>query len=152
MGLNLKEFQNWVINNEGVIMSDGTLNLEHLLPKAFDILVSFSLNEKLQREILSVFEYDENDVFIIGLFEQQYFDNARLKYDMLEEASWTWNESVFNYFNEIAPDGYSFGSSEGDGALIGWFKFNVCKECGHETDEDELTLYNGVCEACVDEE
>lgn len=148
--MSLKEFQKWVTGNEGVIISDGTLNLEHLLPKVFDLLVTFDLNSDLQREILTVFEIDEgeevtigDDVYIVGLFEKQYWGNARLDDHFLEDANAIWNEDVWNYFNEIAPDGYYYGSNEGDSACIGIFKDETqwaeCEECGSEqliADED----------------
>ena len=117
-----KEMLKRFIEDEEVfILSDGTLNLEHLLPKVYDLIENFELyNEdekarEIKKGIEEVFEGEPT-------FVNQYYDDSKLKEDKLEEASFIMNEDVFDYFNDIAPEGYLFGSSEGDGALIGWFK------------------------------
>lgn len=117
--MNKVDFQKHVRKNEGYILSDGTLNLEHLLSKAYDFIVLYNLETELKEDILECFEYDGE---VNGdLFLKQYYDEARLNEDY--NATVLWNEDVYMYFNEIAPDGYYFGSSDGDGALIGWFKY-----------------------------
>lgn len=118
------DFQNSVRKNEGYILSDGTLNLEHLLPKAYDFLDYYKIrNVKLKKDILECFEIDGE--FLGGLFTKQYYGEARLKDDSesMEKANYLWNEEIYNFFNEISPNGYIFGSSEHDWALIGWFKY-----------------------------
>lgn len=117
-----ENFHSHVQKNGGYIFSDGTLRITHLLAKAFDLLVSYNMNDELQKEILTVFEFDEDGIYDVGLFEKQFYDEARILAENVDDASYIWNEDVFNFFMEISPDGYSFGSSEGDGALIGWFK------------------------------
>jgi hypothetical protein len=116
----INEFHEFVINNEGFVLSDGTLNLQHLLPKAYDFLKNNELNDKLRKEILSVFDVD--GVIDEGLFAKQYYGEASIPQDKEQEANEIWNEDVFNYFMEISPKGYYYGSQEGDGACIGWFK------------------------------
>jgi hypothetical protein len=127
--MSAKDLQNKIIGNEGYILSDGTLNLQHLLPKAYDLINMYELKEDtdLNQEILDCFElrvWDKQHFLNkeLSLFIEQYHSDAELIEDKQEEASELWNETIFNFFNKIAPDGYSFGSSEGDGACIGWFK------------------------------
>lgn len=113
------DFQKHVRKNEGYILSEGTLKLEHLLSIAYDFIVLYNLKTSLKEDILECFEYDRE---VNGdLFLKQYYGEARLNEDY--NATVLWNEDVYMYFNEIAPDGYYFGSSYGDGALIGWFKY-----------------------------
>jgi hypothetical protein len=123
----IKEFHNFVINNEGFVLSDGTLNSVHLLAKAYDFLKNNELNENLRKEILTVFEVD--GVIEEGLFAKQYWGEATIPQEKTFEANEILNEDVFNYFMEISPKGYSFGNQEGDGACIGWFRYE-------EDDED----------------
>lgn len=44
-----------------------------------------------------------------------------------DECSWLLNETLFDALNEHAPEGYHFGSHEGDGACFGFWR----------TEEDE---------------
>ena len=128
-----KELHEAIAKNEGYILSDGTLNLRHLLPKAYDLLNYYELGAELRAEILTCFnpvgdvELDPQQ----SLFLYQYYDDAELNEDKLEDANYLWNEDVYNFFNFISPDGYFFGSSEGDGACIGWFRYE------DEEDEEE---------------
>jgi hypothetical protein len=129
------KLQEVIINNGGFILSDGTLNLQHLLPKAYDLLSNYEIDKpELKQEILDCFELEyygadkefSKEQFIdkeLSLFVEQYHGDAELMDDKQELASYLWNEDIFNLFNNIAPTGYYFGSSEGDGACIGWFKF-----------------------------
>jgi hypothetical protein len=49
--------------------------------------------------------------------------HGHLKITDEDNASYLFNETVFNFLNSICPKGYYFGSSEGDGALFGFFKY-----------------------------
>ena len=122
--------QKEIVKKGGYILSDGTLNLEHLLPKAYDLLRKYAIKlpGDLYAEILHCFEFKDGYKFNKqkpGLFEAQYHGHAKLKQTSAfqDVASYLWNEDLYNFFNSIAPEGYYFGSSEGDGACIGWFKF-----------------------------
>lgn len=145
----IKDLQNKIIRNGGYILSDGTLNLQHLLPKAYDILINYELDDnfELQNEILSCFELRiwSNQEFInkgFSLFVEQYHNDAKLKDDKQIEASDIWEEDINELFNNIAPDGFYFGSTEGDGACIGWFKYESEEDNEEESDDEheQLTL------------
>lgn len=116
-----KDFQQWVKKNEGYILSDGTLNLTHLLAKAHDFIVNFRIKTPLKKEIASLFKGIENESCILN---KVYHSETHILEEKMEEANAIWNEDVFYFLNEIAPNGYSFGSSDGDGALIGWFSYS----------------------------
>lgn len=106
-----------IAKSEGFILSEDTLKISDLLQGAFRFLHQHELNGPLMKDIMSLFQATfVLDVLCYGTYHDE------LKLDSSESASYLWNEDVFNYFNEIAPEGYYFGSSEGDGACIGWFK------------------------------
>lgn len=146
--MSIKQLQYDIKSHGGYILSDGTLNLQHLLPKAYDLIKAYEIRQgnakSLAKQILEVFEVTERyplhheagvesilDPKKPGLFNAQYWSWVKLKEGSnAEEAhsfgwtqSWLWNECVFELFNRFSPRGYYFGSSEGDGACIGWFKY-----------------------------
>ena len=114
--MTLQEFQELIIKDEGVCFSDGTLNLRHLLPKAYDLFNEVDIEPDLRSEIKGLFIGEE------PTFYNQFYGDSVLNHTKEEEASYLWNEDIYNLFNEIAPEGFYFGSNEGDGAYIGWFK------------------------------
>lgn len=114
--MSIKDLQKDIRKEEGYILSDGTLNLTHLLPKAYDLMLSYNLQTNLKKEIESVFT-------ALPTFHNQYYGETEIIEDKMEDAVYLWNEDIFNYFNNISPNGYYFGSSEGDGACLGWFKY-----------------------------
>lgn len=115
------DLQKVIREHGGFILSDGTLNLEHLLPKAYDLINNYGIQAKqLQDDILQCFTGEiENKQH--SLYLKQYYSEIELREDNKEFQSEIWNEDIFNFFNNISPKGYYFGSSEGDGACIGWF-------------------------------
>ena len=142
-------FKDFVTKNEGYLLSDGTLNNLHLLTKAYDFIDLWELESskitELKQDILKCFKATEYDNYVIegkNLYMQQYHSEIELKsYDeMQEEYGWThndlWYEDIHNFLNEISPDNYFFGSSESDGACIGWFKFEN-EDITEEESEDE---------------
>jgi hypothetical protein len=123
-----KDLQKDIRSNGGYILSDGTLNLQHLLPKAYDLLNRYGIQAKdLKEEIFNCFQVLETKwkVKEQSLFTMQYYSEAELKQDeeSLQTASYLWNDDIYMFFNSLAPNGYYFGSSEGDGSCIGWFKY-----------------------------
>jgi hypothetical protein len=125
--MSIKDLQKDIRKNEGYILSDGTLNLTHLLPKAYDLLVTYNMQSQTAKDIKKAIE----EVFIntdtdqteklLPTYINQYYSEIEIPDDKQEEANYLWNEDIFNYFNSIAPNNYYFGSNEGDGACIGWF-------------------------------
>lgn len=127
MSMTIKSLRNTIVKNQGYILSDGTCNLQHLLPKAHDVIYVYNLRAmKLRRAIVNVFKPDKDTreyIAIHGLFAAQYYGKVTLDDEQQETANYLWNETIYNLFNNIAPEGYYFGSSESDGACIGWFKY-----------------------------
>lgn len=146
-----RELHQIIKENGGYIFSDGTLNLTHLLAKAarFLALYNFKSTPKkhpsfnphaLYNDIVDAFEpTDENDTTTIDklkkrktdFWHEQYYGNIELKPDNEQDYSphHLWDDFE-SYCQNIAPDGYYFGSSEGDGACIGFFKYE--EENEHE--------------------
>jgi hypothetical protein len=126
--MSIKDLQKDIRKNEGYIFSDGTFNLNHLLPKTYDLLVAYNMQSQtaknIKKAIEGIFVNTDKDQTekLLPTYINQYYSNIEIPDDKQEEASYIWNEDIFNYFNSIAPNNYYFGSSEGDGACIGWFK------------------------------
>ena len=102
-------FQNKLTAKEGLIISEATLKTSDLLDAAYSVLFPNGLNTELCHEI---------EIIINGGTSTD-IDYGKLR----DDAEYMWNETIFNYFNEICPDGYYFGPSEGDGACIGFFRY-----------------------------
>lgn len=147
VNFNKEDFQKEIIEKEGFLFSDGTLNNLHLLPKAYDIIKGYNMHidsEKartITEDILKCFKGDVKPDQ--SLYMQQYYSEIELKSynEMMEEHEWNdndlWYEDIHNFFNEISPNGFYFGSCEGDGACIGWFKFEN-EDITEEDDENEV--------------
>lgn len=127
-----KELQRSIKKYGGYIFSDGTLNLEHLLAKSYDMIIAWNLRANpnshikkvgLRHDIREAFEIEGgiNEVDEYGLFHKVYYGEAKLKANYSSDVYYLWEDCV-DYFMSIAPKGYYFGSNEGDGALIGWFE------------------------------
>lgn len=105
-----------IIQEDGCIISEGTHNIDHLLSAVYSHLTVNNLNETLRDKIREVFEGDEP-------FNRAVYQNrCHIPEDKQMVADYLFNEDVYQYFNLIAPDGYYFGTLEGDGACFGWFK------------------------------
>jgi hypothetical protein len=115
--MNKETLQAEIASKDGIILSDGTLNLQHLLPSAYDLIVAYRLDEKLAKAIEGVFIGEKPTYY------NQFYGETKLNDDKREEAEWIWNEDVYNLFSEIAPLGFYFGCTEGDGACIGFFRY-----------------------------
>lgn len=123
--MSIKQLQKDIRKEGGYILSDGTLNLQHLLPKAYDLIKGYNLQSKQAKRILQdikeVFDHEDPS------FINQYYGEIELNVtnnEQMENASYIWHEDIFNFFNNIAPNKYYFGCTEGDGACIGFFKYN----------------------------
>lgn len=138
--MGIQDFQEVVLKNGGYILSDGTLNYQHLLPKAYDLLVFYEINDKkaeqIKKDIIDVFEIkSESFGGEQSLFVEQYWGDAEIKDDKFDDANWIWNEDLYDYLNGISPTNYYYGSNE-DGACIGWFRDYTCSNCGSEFCDD----------------
>ena len=159
--ISVGEFGRQVQYQEGYVFSDGTCNPQHLLAKAFDLINFLNGNEELMLKIWNQFKWNQTghadfptSESYCDLFRYQYTSWAEIKNS--SEAMELWCEEVFDYFNEIAPNGYHFSSSEGDGALFGWFKIEEetgydCPKCLSENTETWLFERKQNCLDCKHE-
>ena len=106
-----------IAEDEGLILSTDTLRSSDLLHSAYLLIFDYDLDPDFLVELDEIFEGTDIHSFLPDELEERI--NLG---DLSEKASWLWNEEIFSYFNDIAPDGYHFSSSEGDGALFGFFK------------------------------
>lgn len=138
-----KELQKNIVQNHGYIFSDGTLNLLHLLTKAGDLIDGYNLKAKITkywtpryRDFLKQFqpteyanEYEPDIMHQLAkrkksLYMAQYYGLIELIPDgQVEYGHYHLWDDFESYMNNIAPSGYYFGSSDGDGACIGWFRY-----------------------------
>lgn len=101
----------------GFVVSDGTLNPFHLLESYFDILHRFHLEPSFKEEAKEIL--------------QKYFDGKEDEINM-ETVSELIND-FYDYFNEVIPENFYFGSLEGDGACIGFFPL-------YQEEEEDIPL------------
>lgn len=122
--MSIKDLQRDIKKGEGYILSDGTLNYRHLIPKAYDIITRYNMQTELKNEIKKVFTNTDNEDTTIyePTFYNQYYNNIEISEENYEKAGWLW-EDIFDYFNNISPKGYYFSSHEGDGSCFGWWKY-----------------------------
>lgn len=115
--MSVKDLQAKIIAEDGLILSTDTLNLQHLLPAAYDLIQAFCLSPELAEAIKNVFVGEE------PTFYNQFYGRTQLDNNKYEEASYLFDEVIYNLFNEIAPDGFYFGNTDGDGSCFGFFRY-----------------------------
>ena len=117
------QLQKEIRKNQGIIISDGTLNPQHLLPTFYDILTNYNIQaSQLKKDIEAWFRPTSNNGSELKpTFHNQYHSLIRLVYD-IEFINETIT-SCYDFLDSIAPEGYYFGSTDGDGACIGFFKY-----------------------------
>ncbi len=103
----------------GKSLSSGTLKSEHLIESFMDFLqsvkVELGIEEKVNnlQEEVNALEKDEDGDFV-GESE--------------ETATYILNEDIFDLLNNIAPEGTSFGSHEGNGSDFGFWEYENDEE------------------------
>jgi len=115
------QLQKEIRKNQGIIISDGTLNPQHLLPTFYDILVNYNIQaSQLKKDIETCFR-SNNDSELKPTFHNQYHNLIRLVYgsEFINETL----TSCYDFLDSIAPQNYYFGSTDGDGACIGFWKY-----------------------------
>ena len=161
-------------DNEGIIISEGTLKTEDLATTFLGVLNHYYpewLQEQLNDPVIEVITmllihdgwygvqfildgakiptgkygnptrlYDQADVnqrYIDGwsrMLDLEHSPNRVTDY-LNEQFSMWLNEDIYAAMEEIAPEGYYFGSSEGDGACIGYWPIE--EECDDEEENDD---------------
>ncbi len=113
-----KDLQKTIRCNGGMVISEGTLRQDVLLQAVGQLMGHYRLRTPLLKKIGDLFErVSEGIPGYLSLNGDVYIPEERW-----EDAAEIWANDVFDYMNEVAPPGYYFGSSEGDGACIGFFK------------------------------
>ncbi len=115
----IKRFQDFLIENEGLIISEATLRTDHLLNAAANIIHSYNLPESPIRDLFLILEEYGG-----SLEDWENVYNESYGMSLSEYADLLWHEDVFDYFNDICPEGFCFGSCEGDGACFGFWQYS----------------------------
>lgn len=107
----------------GEILSDGTLQPSHLIPKYLTYLSLFTWSPKIQDEVVELEREWE-------ILEDMISNNVGQDVDHLEKQQWILQD-LCDLMSDLAPKGCWFGASEGDGALFGFWEYE------DETEDDE---------------
>lgn len=97
--------------NRGYIVSEGTLHPYDIYHAWRDAFERFA-EEPYKDEVLNQLE----------LIPMEAHGNRNHPFWESELLNWDISEILFDALNKIAPEGYYFSSSEGDGALFGFWK------------------------------
>lgn len=111
---NINTFLEQLQKGNGLVFSEGTLNVAELLCESYTFLKTFNMSKQLRNGISFMFNKEPTS-------GNYFFGKVTLKVDEYEASEYL-NESVFDYFNEVAPKGFYFGTLEGDGSCFGWWK------------------------------
>ena len=107
------QFFSEVVNGEGFILSEGTCNTAHVGPKIADVLV------KLDPDSF----YDIMREWNIEYYDHRWGKDLYLDSDLLTDL-WNLMYHITNVSSVYVKglEDYSWGYSDADGALLGWFK------------------------------
>ena len=122
----INEFQQFVVKNGGFVVSSDTLH-------PYDIFMSWN---GLYAHITGLNVHGWSDI------PDEAFDDRNNEYWRSEDCSYLISDILFEELNALAPEGYYFSCSDGDGACFGFWKSFTCPNCGRETFED------GECSHC----
>ena len=127
-----KKKESFAKKSEGVealkdkVVSDGTLKPEDLIPKFLNAL-------KHDETAHSKFLKDNPEILEIQSWDDVDDETKSMLVDELTDA-----------LNDIAPDGYFFGASDGDGACFGFWKVDPDESKQPEAKTCEATFKQGV--------
>lgn len=105
-----------IIAKEGLIISEATLKTDDLLTTYYQLIKDYNLSEEKANTIKSFFDNEPTTT-------NYYYNRCHLIPEKEEEAQDFLNNDLFYFLSDIAPDGYYFGNTEGDGACFGFFKY-----------------------------
>jgi hypothetical protein len=120
------------------IVSDGTLNPDHLIPKYLSILNSYSWNNDMEHKIKELSdEYNR-----LGERDSDVHEHINDIYMDLEDI-----------MQNVSPSGTWFGSSCGDGACLGFWSIyrKECPNCGSENINIKDDAGNAHCNDCEED-
>lgn len=90
---------------KGMVVSDGTMRSEDLIPKFLNVLKVYG------KDVYDKYVGENPEVLDLSAMDD-------------ETMGWVVDE-LFDKLNEIAPEGYSFGSQDGDGACYGFWSVDA---------------------------
>lgn len=115
--------------NDGIIISQGTLKPDDILERVKDFFQMLETSKPLTEEPFQQWrEIAQMKQDIDNLLKTQEFiidryrpcsEEHKMINRIIEEFFF---EEIIEFVNEIIPENYYFGSSDGDGALIGIFQ------------------------------
>lgn len=141
----LEQLRSFLSQGDGYTLSTGTLNPEHLLVVYHDVLVQLQdaevqeLVNRIRAEFVTV---DSDSTLEEELSAGQQLGNALYysRIQLREDAEpYDLLESCANLFEQAAPPNMYFGSLEGDGAHIGWFRLPEDSEEAEDSENSSVT-------------
>lgn len=121
-----------------------TMQPRDLVPSFMDILSDYHKDEYNKilvdlNDLAKEMGFDSYDS-VLELTRENPFTGPTYEFWQSEIMNYILNEDIWDAMNEIAPHGYHFGSSEGDGSDYGYWKvdnYNEDAEDWDNEDEDE---------------
>ena len=106
-----------IISKDGLIVSTDTLKIDDILTSVYTLLESYDIRKNgLRKAIKACFDGIPNN-------HNYFYSQCSMKAEREEDAQYLFNETIYNFFNDICPKNFYFGNTEGDGALFGFFRY-----------------------------
>lgn len=118
MNLTKENLVQEIIAKNGLVISEATLKTDDLLSTYYQLIKDYHLSGKVMNEISQFFDEEPTTI-------NYFYGVCHIFREKEEEAREYLNDFLYDFFNEICPEGYYFGNTEGDGACFGFFK---CEE------------------------
>jgi len=110
----VKTLQDLIVSRGGLVVSTDTLRPDHLV-NAFghNLVIHYQLPFPNYRDLSLMLDEYSKQLDNLPDQDQAFQDQVG---ELLDE--------LYIYFDSIAPDGYYFGSQEGDGACFGFWQYS----------------------------
>lgn len=134
------DYYSVIVWEEQIVEIHNAKSHDKLLSMSFDMYMAFFDNNELQSYVERICSY-ANVSFSHGTLNPTHLLQKALRYVPVETAdviltelrkeqteeqiivlSELWHERVYDELSLLAPEGYYFGPTEGDGSDIGWWK------------------------------
>ena len=116
-----KKMADYIRNFEGITVSSGTLNTIDLICMFTDFIDEWTdgAHEEEVKEAYNLLHIDYDNK--ISLIQADYYNMIDESYINFDDTNYFLNEVLFDLMQDISPNGFYFGSQEGDGALFGYW-------------------------------
>ena len=128
MKTKVEYFMNKITDFGGYTFSEGTHDTACLLAKAYDLLNGLEFSDEVEyipwriarfsNQVEKALSWDRDEYD--SAFEAYYWGALQVVDE--EQASYLLDDA-FDILGSLSPEGYYFGSHEGDGACFGWWKY-----------------------------